>query len=115
MSRARPPRFIRDANETRRAEESAPPQAANHSESQASCALTGEASKRNHREVRMKSISSQRALGALPGLLALVALLVLSLFGVPAFAQGLTPGAAPAPHGGEDSLVIPEQLVTLQF
>jgi K(+)-stimulated pyrophosphate-energized sodium pump len=63
----------------------------------------------------MKSISSQRALGALPGLLALVALLALSLFGVPAFAQGLTPGAAPAPHGGEDSLVIPEQLDTLQF
>jgi K(+)-stimulated pyrophosphate-energized sodium pump len=63
----------------------------------------------------MKSISSQRALGAPPGLLASVALLVLSLFGVPAFAQGLASGAAPAPHGGEDSLVIPEQLDTLQF
>ena len=82
----------------------------------------------------MKFISSQRApsAGWLRPIVALATLLVLSLFGVSAFAQmaqqqfgqrrpGL-PGGMPLPpvhiavhHGGEDSLAIPAQLDTLQF
>ena len=80
----------------------------------------------------MKSISSQPSPAGRPVLdqvpaersarrpvrilLTTVALLVMSLFGVSAFAQGLTPAAATPHHGGgEDSLVIPEQIDTLQF
>src|SRR5258706_16432478 len=126
MSRARPARPVRDANETRRAEASAPSQAANHSESRASLAFTGRASKRNPREVRMKSISSQPSAAGRPILyqgpaersarrpvrilLTMHALLVMSLFGVSAFAQGLPPAAPTPPHGGGGaSHAIPEQ------
>jgi K(+)-stimulated pyrophosphate-energized sodium pump len=49
-------------------------------------------------------------------LLSVAVMLVASLFGVSAFAQGMMSHPAPAPHGGgEDSLVIPDQLDTLQF
>jgi K(+)-stimulated pyrophosphate-energized sodium pump len=49
---------------------------------------------------------------SMKALLASVALLVVSLFGVAAFAQGV---AAPHHGGGEDSLSIPAQIDTQQF
>jgi K(+)-stimulated pyrophosphate-energized sodium pump len=60
----------------------------------------------------MKSTRSGRS-AATQALLATLALLVASLFGVSAFAQGLV---ASPPHGrGEDSLVVPAELDSLQF
>ena len=64
----------------------------------------------------MESISSAKASGGrvLRPLLATAVFTVLSLFGLSAFAQGST-GDAPVAHGGgEDSLVVPSQLDTLQ-
>jgi K(+)-stimulated pyrophosphate-energized sodium pump len=62
----------------------------------------------------MKSISSLSLPAArrMKPVLTVAALLVMSLFGVSAWAEG--PGAA-VHHGGEDSLVIPSQIDTLPF
>jgi K(+)-stimulated pyrophosphate-energized sodium pump len=64
----------------------------------------------------MESISSAKASGGrvVRPLLACAVFTVLSLFGLNAFAQGSA--EAPAMHGGgEDSLVVPDQLDTLQI
>jgi K(+)-stimulated pyrophosphate-energized sodium pump len=63
----------------------------------------------------MKSISSRLQPGhrLLKALLASAALVVMSLFGISAFAQGLA--GAPVHGGGEDSLVIPAEMDSLQF
>ena len=64
----------------------------------------------------MESISSAKAPGGrvVRPLLAFAVFTVLSLFGLSAFAQGAA-GAGPVTHGGgEDSLVVPDQLDTLQ-
>jgi K(+)-stimulated pyrophosphate-energized sodium pump len=65
----------------------------------------------------MKSISSQPARAArfMRPLCACAALLVLSLLGASAFAQQLPAGVATHHRGGEDSLVVPAQLDTLEF
>ncbi len=62
----------------------------------------------------MDPISSRRGARRLKSLFATAAALILTLFGGSAFAEGSVPGAA---HhvGGEDSLVIPAQLDTLEF
>ncbi len=65
----------------------------------------------------MESISSAKAPGGrvVRPLLASAVFTVLSLFGLSAFAQGAATGAPTMHGGGEDSLVIPDQLDTLQF
>jgi K(+)-stimulated pyrophosphate-energized sodium pump len=65
----------------------------------------------------MEFISSLQTPGGrrVKTVLASAAFLVLSLFGLTAFAEG-TEGSAPVHHGGgEDSLVVPSQLDTIEF
>jgi K(+)-stimulated pyrophosphate-energized sodium pump len=64
----------------------------------------------------MESISSAKASGGrvVRPLLVTAVFTVLSLFGLNAFAQGAAAGAVPMHGGGEDSLVVPAQLDTLQ-
>jgi K(+)-stimulated pyrophosphate-energized sodium pump len=65
----------------------------------------------------MEFISSWRVPGVriVRPLFACAAFLVLSLFGSSAFAEGASAVAAPIHGGGEDSLVVPSQLDTMQF